>query len=782
MADIQAKYQKLAQEYAKLKAQHSVLKKAVIDEQGKQSEMKEVMKERDQSIRKYEQEIDSLTFRNQQLTKRVDVLQNELTGYEQKGKKHKKPVGEQHNYQAESNVIGEELKSKIRENERLHKQVYESSEEHRHIVVHLQERLAILERDNSQHQAVLESTQQKHKEIIEKLQQDKAMLEVKLQSQEKEVKEATLKASKCEQELNKMKNDLTGRLNKAESTIRDKLPFNDTEYRSLNALNVPSHDRKHQMKAKEVIGQAATLIKEFTSGLSNFHTYAEQRSKVYPVDCATDTLSAVNVKFCGYLHENASYLRAIDGTFSNFQESIKEDALITLETATGLQDFADKFRNYVAYHQKLLPYQLLSLEEECAISSCSQTLETRNMELHAAVQRLASVLSRLDTYIHVIASASKKSCDISTANHDVIFQQLAQCVQDLYTVMKDVSKHYNSKVSLEHQLPTASQKLKTTDECVVSSLISLVTSTSKISSFMKSHLEFFSGPVAFRTRGHSFISTTESEGPSTSPAVAQLRHRAVQYMDMLKRPQPETVPYETAMLNRRILLSSTESKVGLTQQVASNLDKITKLEQEKEHWMLEAQLTQIKYDKELQRIKQLELNQPRSQQDDGPSKITAAKSPNSPTMNQLNLEPKLETSWLGKFETTQITIEKEDEAREQLIKRHYASRIAELAMQLQKSDSKTVHFNSECRALQKRLALTEKGKEKMQVELSTSNQSISQLRDELQTTTRSYESQLSMMSDHLCSMNEQLTSQKDEIDALKMTAASKPTNKKGKNK
>ena len=45
----------------------------------------------------------------------------------------------------------------------------------------------------------------------------------------------------------------------------------------------------------------------------------------------------------------------------------------------------------------------------------------------------------------------------------------------------DLSKNYNYKVSLEHQLPTATQKLRTTDECVVSSLISLVTCTGKVS-------------------------------------------------------------------------------------------------------------------------------------------------------------------------------------------------------------------------------------------------------------------------------------------------------------
>lgn len=40
--------------------------------------MKETLRVKDQNLRKAEQEIDSLNFRNQQLTKRVTILQNEL--------------------------------------------------------------------------------------------------------------------------------------------------------------------------------------------------------------------------------------------------------------------------------------------------------------------------------------------------------------------------------------------------------------------------------------------------------------------------------------------------------------------------------------------------------------------------------------------------------------------------------------------------------------------------------------------------------------------------------
>lgn len=50
--------------------------------------------------------------------------------------------------------------------------------------------------------------------------------------------------------------------------------------REFNKLNVPTHDRRHQVKAKEVICQAAELVHELVSGMSNFHTYTEQVNTV----------------------------------------------------------------------------------------------------------------------------------------------------------------------------------------------------------------------------------------------------------------------------------------------------------------------------------------------------------------------------------------------------------------------------------------------------------------------------------------------------------------------
>ena len=49
----------------------------------------ELLNEKDQAVRKYQQEVDSLMFRNQQLLARVSILQSELEETRIKHKKHK---------------------------------------------------------------------------------------------------------------------------------------------------------------------------------------------------------------------------------------------------------------------------------------------------------------------------------------------------------------------------------------------------------------------------------------------------------------------------------------------------------------------------------------------------------------------------------------------------------------------------------------------------------------------------------------------------------------------
>ncbi|GJQ66046.1 hypothetical protein Trydic_g4134 [Trypoxylus dichotomus] len=116
-SDLDLKYHKLATEYAKIRSHATVLKKAVLDEQAKILELKEIIKGQEQKIRKHDQEMDSLTFRNGQLTKRIVVLQQELQG-NGRGKKGKNKPNE-HPVPTNFSIIDEELHKKIVENAQL---------------------------------------------------------------------------------------------------------------------------------------------------------------------------------------------------------------------------------------------------------------------------------------------------------------------------------------------------------------------------------------------------------------------------------------------------------------------------------------------------------------------------------------------------------------------------------------------------------------------------------------------------------------------------------------
>lgn len=749
-----------------------------MDEQASSAALKEQLKMKDQSLRKLQQEMDSLTFRNLQLAKRVELLQDELALSEPRGKKNKKS-GESSSQlsQEQKSVFDEDLQKKIEENERLHIQFFEADEHHRHVEAELRSRLATLETEAAQHQAVIDGLTRKYMETIEKLQSDKAKLEVKSQTLEKEAKECRLRTEECQLQLKNLHEDLSGRLEESLSIINEKVPFNDTKCHLYNALNVPLHNRRHQLKMRDIAGQALAFVQDLVPALLNFHTYTEQRIQIFPVDSAIDTISPLNQKFSQYLHENASYVRPLEEGMLHLFESITEDTVTVLETTVKLKMFSDHLTSYVRFLRKILPYQLKSLEEECDSSLCTPALRARNLELSQDMRTMTAVFEKLRTYVTLLALPSTEPDGLLRTNYTSVLTNVGAALHGFHDVMKDISKHYSQKASIEHEIPTATQKLVTTNDCILSSAVTLTNGAGKIASFFGNNVDYFIASLSYGPKTASgFIS------PLSAECMLQYKKKAAAYMKSLRTPLAESVPYGEAVANRRVLLSSTESREGLAQQVQQSLEKISKLEQEKEHWMLEAQLAKIKLEKENQRIAD-RLRGTTSAQLPGLAQENATvpiASSQEEAAAKVLTEPVQSTSLVGMLTRTPDSEAPDVESREDLIKSHYMARIAELTSQLQLADSKSVHFYAECRALSKRLALAEKSKETLTEEMRLASQNISRLQDELMTTKRSYEDQLSMMSDHLCSMNETLSKQREEIDTLKM--ASKGNSKKTRNR
>lgn len=770
VTDLQTKYSKLAQEYSKLRAQNQVLKKGVVDEQANSASLKDQLKQRDQSLRKQEQEMDSLSFRNQQLAKRVELLQEELAVCEAKLKrgKGKGDSPSQPGLQTQS-VFNEDLQKKIEENERLHIQFYEADEQHRKTEAELRVRLEKLEGDAEEHQAVVDRLTTKYMETIERLQSDKARLELKTQTLEREAKDCRIRTEECQQQLRRCQSELSKQVKQSSSVIQEKVPFNDTKCSDYNSLNVPSHNRRHQLKARDVTNQALSFIQDLVAALLNFHTYTEQRVHIYPLDSSIEPISPLNQKFSQYLHENAAYVRPLEDSFLQLYQSITEDTVTVLETVVTLRNFAENFSSYTHFLQKILPYQLKSLEEECEAPLCTAALMGKNRELQNDMKKVTTMFEKMQNYISLLALPSVRQDAMPHSSASAVFTQLSAGLHGLHDAIKEMSKHYNQKAGIEQELPTVTQKLCTTTECLLGSLGSLTSITGKIATFFSNNLDFFTSP------GYSPRGCTVSLNPLQAERMLANKKRAAAYIHSIKTARPQSVPYREALSNRRILTSSTESREGLMQQVQQSQEKIARLEQEKEHWLLEAQLGKVRLEKENQRIADLEaqlvaaLGGSQSSQTAADGQLTQSHEEAVTEQKATGKEATLCTSLVGMLCTTPTNEHVGDEeSREQLIKTHYMARVGELTTQLQISDSKAVHFHSECRALAKRLTIAEKARETLSEEVKLANENITRLQDELTTTKRSYEDQLSMMSDHLCSMNETLSKQREEIDTLKL--------------
>ena len=193
-----------------MRAQLTVLKTAFTEEQTKANELKDSIKERDQTIRRLEQEMESLDFRNQQLAKRVGFLQDELTLAQTNSKKSSKGKHSsahstpQHNHISTNgdfdvsvlDVINTELQNKITENERLHIQLNSIEMDYIQKISEIQRQLDELKNENqTKHKSISESLESKQ-QIIDSLTEEKSSLETELKSHLKQLQDLKTSAQK----------------------------------------------------------------------------------------------------------------------------------------------------------------------------------------------------------------------------------------------------------------------------------------------------------------------------------------------------------------------------------------------------------------------------------------------------------------------------------------------------------------------------------------------------------------------------------------------------------
>nr|CAG8577632.1 5376_t:CDS:10 [Entrophospora candida] len=180
--ELAEKYQKLFTEFSRIKAQHSVLKKAVIKERATNDTLKEECKTKEQELRISLQQLDLLTFHNQRLTKRIECLQEPTTLV-----KRLSPVWlmgsakkELERSKITLETISKELQRKIEENEKLHKELFDVNSTYTEHENDLKEKISKLEKFNEEIQLELKRSGDASEEALSTIRREKSELENEL--------------------------------------------------------------------------------------------------------------------------------------------------------------------------------------------------------------------------------------------------------------------------------------------------------------------------------------------------------------------------------------------------------------------------------------------------------------------------------------------------------------------------------------------------------------------------------------------------------------------------
>ncbi|KAI6213817.1 Bystin family protein [Aphelenchoides besseyi] len=166
--DIGVKYQRLATEFVKLRSQVGVLKNAIVEEQEKTARQRDELHEKETEIRKVQVENEGLLFRNCQLVKRVEALQQSLEDvtkmHAAKGKKKQKEAnlrlfvdlsdqspnipGTSANSERRQ-LLEQELERRVVEVSEMASKIYDMEKQHETIMRTLNEKVVNLEAENS---------------------------------------------------------------------------------------------------------------------------------------------------------------------------------------------------------------------------------------------------------------------------------------------------------------------------------------------------------------------------------------------------------------------------------------------------------------------------------------------------------------------------------------------------------------------------------------------------------------------------------------------------------
>ncbi|KAG0060572.1 hypothetical protein BGZ89_012175 [Linnemannia elongata] len=407
--ELAEKYHKLFQDYTRIKAQHAVLKKAVLKEQTENTAMQAAMKEKEQEVRKSLQDLDLLSFHNQRLTKRIENLQNQgatksggswLMG----GGSVKKEL-EKSQTTLEAATI--DLQAKIEENEKLHQQLYEINALYPRHVTELQGKIQALEKQNQELQVDVQRAGVANEDTI-------AMIRKEKESMEKE--------------LRMIRDALAGQLKdeqRSSQNLRDKVERLENEIERLSKIEVELEALQGEhSKLKGELETLKWISSELSQLQESFHRLEQEKVQI---DKAHAQLSQQHTAL---KHAEESARRTLVQIQDSLRAAQDQNRKLTQDLETVRREAYDSDQNRLNHIQQLESelasvrkeqeqlkgqYEDLKVAEQAAKAGESQTKAELVKDLSNMEANLAATAAKVKDLEEVRASLEKELIETKEA-------------------------------------------------------------------------------------------------------------------------------------------------------------------------------------------------------------------------------------------------------------------------------------------------------------------------------------------------------------------------------
>ncbi|CAD6186804.1 unnamed protein product [Caenorhabditis auriculariae] len=415
--DVNVRYERLAAEYSKLRAQAKVLRDGVLSERSKAEKLAEELKSAEATTRKLQTENESLLFRNEQLVRRVESLQEDVdlkridsVKKDKAPKKNGLPkdgMAQLQTMAAKVLLLEEELNNKIRRNEELVTRIAENERQHNEEMAAMSQKLA-----------------REYREL--------------------------------EAQLDSMQREQAKRSASFSAQVPSPLQNTDVNQEVLTVESPPPPP------ASEALLHVAQTVQSTLRGFTNFFNLLQQRSEIYPYDVTMETLPSHVLKLAAAYDQCSKLFSEATRFVDDFVE--KSEFEPSVDAATLRSSFA-----LISRHcSTMMPEVLRKMtDEENKVTWSTQQLEQMNRDWVDAILNLFDVFGRISVAVDVWTETKSLEDLLKTIS------SLSEFVRDLGIIFRDRWVH-------ESRFPTSTKKMRCVGVALSDCLQLLTNETAKL--------------------------------------------------------------------------------------------------------------------------------------------------------------------------------------------------------------------------------------------------------------------------------------------------------------